>query len=247
MNIQRGEPDSGAGGLSPEGRRASFVFLTEDGLGGLPRLFRTVFQDPWVASYQIGFGAPLVGSSPTLATRLKGAESSLDKLDIYLESCLIDGPERERLARRQRQAVVRRRRGPVEAETLNQASEHMWDLSFRLYTPGDAPSEVAALLRDHGVASVDIPPSTPLSALTGRFRLHQHDARGERLLHVPSVAAAAESPEAAAALELRVQVVFRWVFQRWLVHLEQRAPFLRIVDIGEPTSHARVSRDGAAS
>jgi hypothetical protein len=48
----------------------------------------------------------------------------------------------------------------------------------------------------------------------------------------------------AAALELRVELALRWVWQRWLVDLEARAPRVMVVDLGEPTSHARVLRDG---
>lgn len=222
---------------------ASFVLLTPDGPSGLSAMLKASLADVWVASYQVGFGPPVVRSSPELIEELLGARSALEKLDIYLKHCFFDDSARIDLARRHRQDIVRRR-GWVEAEALDSASENVWDLSLRLSTPAAAPPAVAERMAAHGVTALDLPPSTPPEALTGRLRLHLHDPRGERLLHVPVVAAAVEAAEAPMAVELRVEVSFRWVWQRWLVDFEERRPSIRVVDLGEPTSHARVSRDG---
>lgn len=223
----------------------SFVFVVDEGLPGLFGAFRSLLSDRWVASYQVGFGPPLVRATAALAEDAGRARSALDKLDVYLRHALLDEPTCQGLARRHREALVRRR-GPVEAEALDDASEHVWDLSLRLHTPATAPRAVAARMHTFGVTSLSLPPSTPPEALTGRFRVHLHDPRGGRLLDVPAVSASASTPGRAAAVELRVGLPLRWVWQRWLVDLEARDPSLRVVDLGEPTSHARVRRDGVS-
>lgn len=221
---------------------ASFVVLTPDGPSGLSTLFRAVLADPWVASYQVGFGAPILRSTPELTRAASRAPSVLAKLQIYLEACLLDEEARQGYV-----AQLRRRLsagGPVEAEALNVASEEVFDLSLRLHAPSTAPAGMVQRMRAHGVTSETVPARTPPEALTGRFRLHLHDPRGVRLLSVPAVASAVPDAEVSAAVELRVPSGSRVFFQRWLVDLETRAPQLAVVDLGEPTSHARVHRDG---
>lgn len=220
-------------------RHVSFVLLTEEGLQGLPALARAVFGDAWLSSYQIGFGPPLVGSP--LGHALRAAPSALDRLAMAIEGGLVDAGAAGTFAREQRRRLVRQQ-GPLEAEALDTASEQVFDLSLRLFSPAHATPEVAEQMRVHGVTKEDVPAETPPEALAGRLRLHLHDPRGARLLDVPVVAAAVEDAETAAAAELRAPGGSRAIFQRWLVALESRAPELRVVDLGEPTSHARVRR-----
>ena len=223
--------------------RASFVFAVPGDLSGLARMLRDVFVDPWVATYQVGFGPPLVRATPQLEAALVEARGSLDKLSIYVRHCLEDEAERSRLVGLVRRLVARA--GPVEVEAINRASEEVWDLQLRLHRPSEAPEAVRAEMERAGVTPLEIPPSTPPELLGGRFRLHLHDPTGARLIAHPAVAAALGDGEG-VALELRVDAGQYWVWQRWLVHLEQRQPSLRIIDLGEPLSHARVHRDGSA-
>ncbi|MEO1232119.1 MAG: hypothetical protein AAFZ18_24785 [Myxococcota bacterium] len=220
-------------------RHVSFVLLTEEGLQGLPTLTRVVLGDAWLSGHQIGFGPPLVGSP--LGQDIRAAPSALDKLAQAIEGALMDVDAARAFAREQRRRLVRQL-GPLEAEALDAASEQVFDLSLRLFSPARATPEVAEQMRAHGVTEGEVPPGTPPEALTGRLRLHLHDPRGARLLDVPVVAAAVEDAETAAAVELRAPGGSRAIFQRWLVDLESRAPDLRVVDLGEPTSHARVRR-----
>jgi len=224
--------------------RAWVYALVADDLLSLPRMLRAAFVHPWVASYQVGFGPPLVGATPALRERVRGANGALEKLDVYLEHCILDHRERTRLAEQQRRLLVRRM-GPLEAEELSRASMDALDLSLRLHVPSTAPAAARRSMEERGVDLESVPVATPPEHLTGRFVVSLSDPMNDRLLHVPEVVAAAPGPRGTAmALELRASVHFRPLWNAYLEVLSYVAPF-RAVEVGDPAAHARVTRDGA--
>lgn len=225
-------------------RFACFVFLGAR-LPVLHRVLARAFEHDWVASYQIGFGPPLVRSSDALVTRLGYAETAIDKLRAYLETCVYDDVERRRLASLHRAALTRRR-GPLEAEEVRRASADVLDLSLRLHHPLRAPPGVAEDMRSSGVVEDEVPADLPPDAQAARFWVHLDDPRNTRLLFDEEVARAVEDPERALALELWVPVALRGLFRIWTQALARDAELIAL-DIGAPRSVARVSRDGHRS
>lgn len=214
----------------------SFVLLGSGGARGLDPLLRAVMGSPAVAG-EVGFGPPLVRSSPQLIAALRTARGALDKLSAYLEHCVVDDAARVRLlASLKRQVVLQH--GPVEAESVDAASERAIHLRVRL-------SESAAEAAEDEEATADL--VSPPDDRTGRLRLLLHDATGARLLDIDDVAAAARGLVDPVAVELRVAAVSRDAFRGWLRTLEADRPGrLRWVEIGDPASHARSRRDGRA-
>ena len=223
------------------GRAASLVFLAPR-RAELFGLLARAFRHPWVASYQIGFGPPLIRSSDPLMRRLAQAKSALDKLEAYLDCCFLEDDERARLAALHRRLLVRRS-GPLEAESLAEASADVFDLSLRLHAPLAAPPAARTSMDQAGVDPTWIEADLPPDTLTGRFYLHLFDPRGDRLLHHADVRQAAPDPETALALELRIAVPARPLYQAWAKVFAAETGY-RVVDLGEPTSRAKVSRDG---
>jgi len=107
------------------------LLLLGANLADLPSLLRSVFEHPWVGSFQVGFGPPLVRSSPQLTAALGRAGSALEKLDAYLGHCVVDEAVAARLSTLHRKQLVQRH-GPIEAEALDRAATDAIDLSFRL-------------------------------------------------------------------------------------------------------------------
>ena len=116
---------------------------TQPRLEDLGPLLKAALQHPWVASYQVGFGPPLINSSMALERSLSSVASAVDKLLAYLEVCFYDEAERTRLAQLHRRMVVQRM-GPVEAEVVRTASAEVLDLSLRLHPLLRAPPAVRA-------------------------------------------------------------------------------------------------------
>lgn len=224
-----------------------YVFgLVADGMLALPRILRASFQHPWVASYQIGFGPPLVRATPELAELARDARDAIAKLDLYLEHCILDLDQCKRLATAQRRLLVRRQ-GTVEAEDLTRASADALDLSLRLHVPQTAPPRVRRSMKELGVPLDLVPRNVVPGALIGRFLIRLGDPRNERLLHVPAVAeAAGANDEQSLALELRVQVDHHELWRAFLDALAFIAPFTP-VEVGDPAAHARVMRNGERS
>lgn len=211
----------------------SFVLLSPGPRPQLAALLKSAFSDPWVGSYQIGFGPPVIKSSSTLTDRLKGVLPALEKLEIYLDVCLAE-EERRRLAKLHRALVVRRL-GPVEAEAVDEASADVFDLSLRLHTPLRATEPVRASMLAAGVALDWVDEGLAPDSLSGRFYVHLDDPDGERLLSIPEVAQTASK----LAVELRVPIVVRRLFLAWLER-RRRDLGAEFVDLGAPASHARV-------
>lgn len=223
------------------GPEVAFVILGR----GLPRLgamLRELFVHPWVASYQIGFGPPLVRANAAVTARARAAKSALEKLDAYLELCVLAPDERARLVVLERRLTVRRL-GAVDAEAVDEASAEALDLAIRLHHPTRAPPALSAELRAHGA-----PEGSSLGAgpdeLGGRFLVRLADPENRRLLDDPRVAeAAAGGGGLALALELRVPADARELYAAWLSAARERGvEVLRVVELGDPVPHARVHR-----
>lgn len=207
-------------------------------LAGLPELLRSCFVHPWVASYQVGFGPPLVGSSDRLREAARVANGALEKLDAYFRCCILPDDERRRLASLHRRLVVRRL-GPVEAETLDQTYGDALDLRLRLRRPDEPPPGWALeAWRARWPHTLD-----PALDLEGRFLVRLDDPRGERLLHHQTVAAAAAAQRADAALELRVAAVASALWSTWLEAWSEDSGY-GFIELGRPLPHARQVEDG---
>ncbi len=221
----------------------SFVFVGAD-LRDLTQILTDALSHSWVASYQVGFGPPLIGSCDALALRLKSANSALEKLNAYLSACVYDGSMCGLLAKKQARLLTRRY-GPIEAEQVRRASAQVFDLQVRLHRPEQAPFQVQQDMQASGISLGDLPPAPP-NTETARFWLHLSDPRGTRLMHNETVAAAVEAPDFAVAIELQVPVNLRALYRGWSAALARDQSVVSI-DLGEPTSVARVLRDGRRS
>ncbi|MCA9554694.1 MAG: hypothetical protein KC933_31985 [Myxococcales bacterium] len=222
-------------------RVASFIFLAPR-LHDMGSVLGKAFTHPWVASYQVGFGPPLVKASDRLIDRLRGARTALEKLEAYLECCVYADDERARLASLHRRLTTRRL-GPVEAEILQAASADVLDLSLRLHDLTRVRPEVRTEMELEGLTADLFPSDAAPESLAGRFWVHLADPRNTRLLHIDQVRSAVEDPEQALALELRVPAGLRPIYAAWARVLKRDAA-LEVVDLGEPPALARVSRDG---
>jgi hypothetical protein len=218
----------------------SFVLVAK-GLGELPRSLRGAFIHPWVASYQIGFGPPLFKATPRLAERLKTSGSVLEKLDLYLEHCMLDPEERVRLAGLQRRLAIRRF-GPLEAETLDRMDAEALDLELRLHVPARAPEAVQEDMKAQGMAMDKVPEDGPPEPLSGRFVVHLADPANQRLLHVQAVEDLGGG-DGALALELRVPGVYFKYWKKFVGALAEKLS-IRWVMLADPVPHARMLRNG---
>jgi hypothetical protein len=219
-------------GLIPQHTRQDTVFaLIGDRPEVLPKVLRAAFSHKWVSTYQIGFGPPLLKSNERVRAALQGVTRALDKLDAYLVHCILDAVECRRLAELHRQLVTRRL-GPVEAETVALASSDALQLELRVNQPGRPSIPVT---------------ETPPEALSARFLIRLSDPLNSRLLDVAAAAEAAKGLNDPWALELRAPASFRALYAMWIDELkeslESTTP-VRTVDLGAPSAHARVIRNG---
>lgn len=219
----------------------SFVIVAPR-LRSLTSVLTGAFTHSWVASYQVGFGPPLIRSSDRLLRRLQDARSGLEKLSAYLEVCLFDPSERARLAATHRRLFVRRH-GPVEAEALAAASVEVLDLSFRLHALHEAPDAVRDQMEQAGLRSEGDDVALAPQDRSARFLVHLFDPRNVRLLHSDAVASLAEDHDEPLAVELRVPVVLSHQWTAFCRDYAGRTGF-GFVDLKEPGPHARVTRDG---
>ena len=203
----------------------------------LPRILAAAFSHPWVESYQIGFGPPLVRATTRLTEETRACKSALDKLDVYLKHCIMDAAECKRLAELQRRLLVRRM-GPVEAESLIEASKNALDLRIRLKSPITARDEFRQSVLAMNV-DVEALRSASMDAFAGHFLIRLDDPSNSRLLTLPEIG----DPEASLALELRTPVECRNYWSAFLEALSFVAPF-KPVSIGEPRAWAKVLRNG---
>lgn len=211
----------------------AFVLLAP-GSRRLPALLRSAFSHPWLASFQVGFGPPLVGASAELRDEVRSARGALEKLDVYFRRCILNEPERRRLAQLHRRLVVRRL-GPVEAETLDETFADALDLRLCLRRNDNPPPDV-----DHA-AWRDLAPTDAAADHEGRLLVRLDDPWGERLLHHEAVSAA--SGDGAAAVELRVAAEVAPTWLAWLRDWERTSGH-RWVELGRPLPHARQIEDG---
>lgn len=201
-------------------------------------VLRAAFSHPWVASYGVGFGPPLVRANARLVDALKDARSALDKLEAYLRHCIVDDLEQVRLAGHHR-AIVVRHHGPLEAEEVALRSSDALDLSLRLHRPAEAP----AMAQDQMLArGLEAPEDADPEVLTGRFLIRLDDPKNERLLSRPDIASQLNG-HGEAAIELRVHPAARAMWKAFIDVLETPVPLGKL-EVGEPTPRAYVVRDG---
>lgn len=230
--------------LVAPGETVSFgVIVREGGLYALSSTLRRMFEHPWVASYMIGFGPPLIRSSDRITARVKIARSALEKLDAYIECCLLDDDERVRLTQLHRRLMTKSR-GPLEAEQLDEASAEVIDLSIRLHHPALAPPQVAQVMRQRGINFDIVPMKSPPDALSARIMVRIADPRGTRMIDTAQVRELIDEPEKALAIELRVPPGVRGFYATWLDQLGEGFAFVHFSD---PVARARVTRDGEKS
>lgn len=209
----------------------------------LAEVLRVVFEHPWVASYQIGFGPPLVRANAPVTAAVKAARSALDKLSAYATHCLFDRAEQARLAALHRQLLVRRH-GPIEAEEAALRAADVLDLSLRLFTPASASPAIRQQMLDGGVDPALGAGAAP-ELLSGRFLVRLEDPRNERLLELPVIAA--KVPPIAPlsgepmVLELSVDPALAPLWRAFTRSLEG-AEGIVPVELGDPASLARSSR-----
>ena len=201
----------------------------------------TAFKHPWVISYQVGFGPPLVRANDRLITAIREARSALDKLQAYLDHCYLDDQQRQRLAMHHRRLLVRRL-GPVEAEAVRTASRDVLDLTVQLYPPLSAPEAVRSDMRSLG-ALKGVGRDDPPEHRTGRFWIHLADPRNERLMEVDVVRSQVRDPDHQAVLALTVPSSGADLFDGWLRAWAPGEGW-SVVKLEGPVSVARAYRDG---
>ena len=201
----------------------------------------TAFTHPWVSSYQIGFGPPLVRAHDRLIAAVARANSALQKLEAYLEHCYLDDGQRRRLAQLHRRLLVRRH-GPLEAELIRAATPDVLDLTVQLYAPGAAPGVARADMRAMD-ALPGIGPEDPPQNRTGRFWIHLADPCNLRLMEVDAVKRTLTDSDTQAVLALTVPPPGAALFERWLKVWTPTVDcaFARLEG---PVSVARAYRDG---
>lgn len=219
-------------------QEVAFALIGGGGLDGLLPLIQAPLQSAWVAETTLGFGPPVAHATPELVA--SRGQAPLERLALHIRVCLGDDGFRTQLLQRARARLVRQSGGPVEAEALEAVEARAFELALRLYAPEDAPPGVRALMRRAGVQRFE----GSGEARSAQLRLRLSDPLGQRILHAAPVAAAAEGLHRPVALEMRVPVEGRALFQRWTVELEAEFSGLRVVDLGDPTSRVRTRQDG---
>ena len=202
----------------------------------------TAFTHPWVASYQIGFGPPLVRANDRLIAAVAKSASAIEKLDAYLTCCYLDDDQRRRLAGLHRRLLVRRH-GPLEAEAIRAASRDVLDLTVQLHAPAVAPPVIAESM-EAAVPSAS-ERTVPPEHRVGRFWVHLADPRNERMIAVDAVAAHVSDPEDQAVLPLTTTPHFADLYEAWLDDWAKSAGY-PVVKLEGPVSAARAYRDGVS-
>ncbi|MEM7678804.1 MAG: hypothetical protein AAF449_22710 [Myxococcota bacterium] len=203
-------------------------------------VLRSAFTHPWVLSYQVGFGPPLVRAHDRLVEALREARSALDKLEIYLDHCYLDAHQRRRLAGLHRRLLVRRF-GPLEAEAVRSASRDVLDLAVQLYAPYAAPQRVRASMRSMEALSDEL--NNAPEQRTGRFWIHLNDPRNYRLMDVDAVRHHVSDPDGQAVLALTVPASGAALFDGWLRTWTSEKGLV-VVRLEGAVSVARAYRDG---
>jgi hypothetical protein len=204
-------------------------------------LLKRAFEHPWVASYQIGFGPPLVRSSDQISRRVKESRTAIEKLRAYLDVCIFDETERKRLTDLHRRLVVRKQ-GPIEAEALDAASAEALDLTLRLHIPSNAPPKARGSMERAGIDFGLVPADTPPEIMAVRFLVRLADPYHSRILHMQEVRELVMDAENAVALELRVPIALRPLYAIWVAELVKDSEF-GFIDLEDPVAHARIRLD----
>lgn len=202
------------------------ILLQTDGPTSLIPMLREAFSDPWIGSYQVGFGPPLVGATTALRQAVKSAPDALAKLELYLHHCILNDETRRRLADRHRRLVVRRR-GPQEAEALDEAAAEALDLRLRLRLPDQPPAGISAPW--YGALPW---PADPMET-EGRILLRLDDPFGSRW----------QPEDDGVCVELRVPATAHGVWSAWAEHWSARTGYVTRTQC-EPRSRVRRIVDG---
>lgn len=206
-------------------------------------VLRSLFRHPWVDNYRVDFGPPLVRSSEALIEQLRNAKDAIDKLSIYFDTCILNPQECRRLAEVQRKQVVRRL-GPVEAEALAKASRQAIDLRLSLTPFLSARPDIQESMRKSGLDETNTSDVTR-EQLGAYFLIRLDDPRNARVFEMPEVRPEIASTEEAVFLELRTTVNARAYWKAFLETLSLVTSF-QPIEIGDPRSWAKVTRDGRA-
>ncbi len=201
----------------------------------------TAFTHPWVTSYQVGFGPPLVRAHDRLIAAVARANSALQKLEAYLEHCYLDDGQRRRLAQLHRRLLVRRH-GPLEAELIRAATPDVLDLTVQLHAPRSAPAAARDEMRGLDTRP-GVGPDDPPEHRTGRFWIHLADPCNLRLMEVDAVKRKLTDPDTQAVLALTVPATGADLFEGWL-RVWTPAADCDFARLEGPVSVARAYRDG---
>lgn len=126
-------------------------------------------RHPWIATYAVGFGPPLIGANDALKERLKTAAGAFAKLEAYADTCLVPEKERVRMFWKHRLRI----RGEDRREASRRSTEAL-DLTMRLHRPDTAPAILRAEL-----AAVD--PAAFAGSLEARLMVRLDDPLGAGL------------------------------------------------------------------
>ena len=155
-------------------------------------------RHPWIATYAVGFGPPLIGANPALRERLATATGALSKLEAYADTCLVPQKERVRLA-----WIHRLRLRTDDRREASRRSTEALDLTLRLHHPSTAPARVAPEL---AAAGREFPAPELLDA---RLLVRLDDPLGA------SLGARLDVPEEVLVLELVVDLAAAEVWRAW--------------------------------
>ena len=198
---------------------------TGPALAELPEVLPALLRDPWISGYAVGFSPPLTRANRRLAEGLVGVTRALDKLPVYLRTCVLDPREQTRLAWRHR-AIQTRLHGPLEAEAIATLYGTVLELGFTLFHPGRAPPELAAL----GEAETLLPEDAPPGERTVQILVRYDDPHHPRLLAALAATGRAVVGPDPYALELRAPPALTSVMEAWA--RERHAG--RLLALGEP-------------
>lgn len=179
-------------------------------------------RHPWIATYAVGFGPPLIGANPALRDRLAAATGALSKLEAYADTCLVPQKERVRLA-----WMHRLRLRTDDRREASRRSTEALDLTLRLHHPATAPARVAPELTGAGLV---FPAPEHLDA---RLLVRLDDPLGA------SLGARLDVPEEVLVLELVVDPHAAELWRTW----GERLPGTRaVLTAPEPARSTRTPR-----
>jgi hypothetical protein len=208
--------------------------LTGPRLDALPERLPPLFRDPWVAGYTISFAPPLTRANRALEAGLRGVTGALDKLPVYLRTCVCDAREHTRLAWRHR-AIQTRLHGPLEVEDIARAYAEVLGLDLVLHHPDRAPASLVDALRAAGVDPARLAPDAPRAERTLQLVVRFDDAHHPRLLERLRAAGRPVEGEDPYAIEVWVPAAIAPWVDAWTLARGGS----ELVAVGEPEAEVR--------